>query len=172
MEDLRYKFLCAVIRIIEQILLERTLKGNLFQAHSNEEGHLQLDHVVQSLLQPDLECFQGWSLYHLNWEDGLEKLLWNMIFSLGWTDIAQHMQMSPKGADKKEGLTSLLSLCYSVHVGQTWRPSDAAWSSISRSDRECCVEFLTVSDNVESTEFSVWSAHRRWWDIQEKVYSR
>ncbi|KAK4810053.1 hypothetical protein QYF61_005116 [Mycteria americana] len=30
------------------------------------KGHLQLDQVAQSPIQPDLECFQGWGIYHLS----------------------------------------------------------------------------------------------------------
>ena len=29
-------------------------------------GHLSLDQVTQSLVQPDLEHFQGWGIYHLS----------------------------------------------------------------------------------------------------------
>ncbi|KAK4824075.1 hypothetical protein QYF61_010586, partial [Mycteria americana] len=32
----------------------------------NEQGHLQLDQVAQSLIQPDLECSQGWGICHLS----------------------------------------------------------------------------------------------------------
>jgi len=28
--------------------------------------HLQLHQVAQSPVQPDLECFQGWGIYHLS----------------------------------------------------------------------------------------------------------
>ena len=31
----------------------------------NEQEDLQLDHVAQSPVQPDRECFQGWGIYHL-----------------------------------------------------------------------------------------------------------
>ncbi|KAK4813629.1 hypothetical protein QYF61_014389, partial [Mycteria americana] len=31
-----------------------------------EQGHLQLDQVAQSPVQPDLEGFQGWGIYHLS----------------------------------------------------------------------------------------------------------
>jgi len=33
---------------------------------SSEQGHLPLDQVAQSPIQPDLECFQGWSLHYLS----------------------------------------------------------------------------------------------------------
>jgi len=39
--------------------MEGTLKGQLAQLPCNEQGHLQLCQVAQSLVQPDLECFQG-----------------------------------------------------------------------------------------------------------------
>jgi len=45
--------------IIESFELERTLKGHLLQLLCNELGHLQLDQVAQSPVQPDLECLQG-----------------------------------------------------------------------------------------------------------------
>ncbi|KAK4831174.1 LOW QUALITY PROTEIN: hypothetical protein QYF61_015644 [Mycteria americana] len=31
-----------------------------------EQGHLQLDQVAQSPIQPDLECFQGWGIHYLS----------------------------------------------------------------------------------------------------------
>ncbi|KAK4831083.1 hypothetical protein QYF61_015281 [Mycteria americana] len=34
------------------------------QPTCNEQGHLQLDQVAQSPVQLDLECFQGWGIYH------------------------------------------------------------------------------------------------------------
>ncbi|KAK4816838.1 hypothetical protein QYF61_023902 [Mycteria americana] len=36
------------------------------QAPCNEQGHLQLDQAAQSPIQPDLECLQGWGIYHLS----------------------------------------------------------------------------------------------------------
>ncbi|KAK4805635.1 hypothetical protein QYF61_009861 [Mycteria americana] len=32
----------------------------------NGQGHLQLEQVAQSPIQPDLKCFQGWGTYHLS----------------------------------------------------------------------------------------------------------
>jgi len=34
--------------------------------HRSERGHLQLDQVAQSPVQPGLEYFQGWGIYHLS----------------------------------------------------------------------------------------------------------
>ena len=45
--------------------LEGTFKGHLVQPSCNEQGHLQLDQVAQSPVQPDLEYFQGWGTYNL-----------------------------------------------------------------------------------------------------------
>jgi len=53
-------------RIIEQFGLEGTFRGHLVQPDHNEQGHLQLDQVAQSPIQPDLECFHGWGIYHLS----------------------------------------------------------------------------------------------------------
>ncbi|KAK4814330.1 hypothetical protein QYF61_014844 [Mycteria americana] len=43
---------------------------NLYRPSSptplQEQGHLQLDQVAQSPIQPDLECFQGWGLRYLS----------------------------------------------------------------------------------------------------------
>ena len=50
----------------EQLVLEGTFKGQLVQPPCNEQGHPPLDQVAQSPVQPDLECFQGWSIYHLS----------------------------------------------------------------------------------------------------------
>ena len=53
-------------RIIEWFGWEGTFKGRLVQSPCNEQGYLQLDQVAQSSIQPDLECFQGWGIYHLS----------------------------------------------------------------------------------------------------------
>ena len=42
-------------KIIEPFELEVTLKGQL---SCNEQGHLQLNQVAQSSIQPDLQCLQ------------------------------------------------------------------------------------------------------------------
>ena len=49
---------------IEWFGLEGTFKGCLAQIPDNKQGHLQLDQVAQSPIQPDLQCFQGWGIYH------------------------------------------------------------------------------------------------------------
>jgi len=46
--------------------LEGTFNGHLAQPPCSEQGHLQLHQVAQSLIQPDLACFQGWGTYHLS----------------------------------------------------------------------------------------------------------
>jgi len=46
--------------------LEGTFRGHLAQTPCNEQGRLQLDQVAQSPVQPGLECFQGWGIYHLS----------------------------------------------------------------------------------------------------------
>ena len=53
-------------RIIEWLRLQDALKGHLDQPPCNEQGHLQLDQVAQSPVQPDLECFREWGIYHLS----------------------------------------------------------------------------------------------------------
>ena len=53
-------------RILECFGLEGTLRGHLVQPPWSEQGHLQLDQVAQSPVQPDLECFRGWGIYHLS----------------------------------------------------------------------------------------------------------
>ncbi|KAK4815383.1 hypothetical protein QYF61_001371 [Mycteria americana] len=40
--------------------------GQGLMAPGGAEGHLQLDQAAQSPVQPDLECFQGWGIYHLS----------------------------------------------------------------------------------------------------------
>jgi len=51
-------------RIIECIGLERTFRAHLAQFPCSDQGHLQLDLVVQSPIQPGLEFFQGWGLHY------------------------------------------------------------------------------------------------------------
>ncbi|KAK4823325.1 LOW QUALITY PROTEIN: hypothetical protein QYF61_000927 [Mycteria americana] len=53
-------------RIIECFGLEGTFTGHLVQPPLQEQGHLQLDQVARSPIQPDLECFQGWGLHYLS----------------------------------------------------------------------------------------------------------
>ena len=43
-------------RIIELIELEGTFKGHLVQPLCNDQGHIQLDQIAQSPIQPDFEC--------------------------------------------------------------------------------------------------------------------
>jgi len=64
--------------------LEGTFKGHLAQRTWGEQGHLQLDQVAQSTVQPGLECFQGWG----NLQDLLtERELWTwfvLSLSCSW----------------------------------------------------------------------------------------
>ena len=52
-------------RIIEHFGLEGTFRGHLAQPPGSKQGHLSLDQVAQSLVQPGLEHFQGWGLHYL-----------------------------------------------------------------------------------------------------------
>jgi len=45
--------------------LEGTFTGHQVQPLCKEQGHLQLDQVAQSPVQPDFKCFHGWVIYHL-----------------------------------------------------------------------------------------------------------
>jgi len=51
----RYRY-----RIIVWFGLEGTFKGHLVQPPCNEQGHLPLDQVAQSPIQPDLVRFKQW----------------------------------------------------------------------------------------------------------------
>jgi len=53
-------------RTIERFGLEWTFRGHLAQPPCSEQGHLQLDQVAQSPIQPGLEYFQGWGLHYLS----------------------------------------------------------------------------------------------------------
>ena len=53
-------------RIIKCFGLEGTFRGHLAQLPCSKQGHLQLDQVAQSPIQPGLECFQGWGLHYLS----------------------------------------------------------------------------------------------------------
>ena len=53
-------------RITEWFGLEGIFRGHPVQPPGNEQAHLPLDYVAQSPIQPDLECFQGWGIYHLS----------------------------------------------------------------------------------------------------------
>ena len=50
------------LRTTEWFGLEGTSKG---PTPCHEQGHLQLDQVAQSPVQPERECFQGWGIGHL-----------------------------------------------------------------------------------------------------------
>jgi len=53
-------------RITESLELEGTFKGHLVQLPCNEQGHLRLDQVAESLVQPGLESLQGRGFYHIS----------------------------------------------------------------------------------------------------------
>jgi len=44
--------------------MKGTLKG-FIQLLCNEQGHLYLDQVAQSPVQPAHECLQGWGIHYL-----------------------------------------------------------------------------------------------------------
>ena len=60
----RFMLWCAFCLFIELFELESTIKGHLVQLPCNKQGHLQLDQVAQSPVQPDLECLRGWGIHH------------------------------------------------------------------------------------------------------------
>ena len=47
---------CEGESVIELLELERTFKGHLLQLPCNEQGHLHLEQITQSLIQTALEC--------------------------------------------------------------------------------------------------------------------
>ena len=53
------------LRIVECLGLEASCRGHLAQPLCSEQGHLQLDQVAQSPVQPDIECFHGWGIVEL-----------------------------------------------------------------------------------------------------------
>lgn len=52
--------------VIESFELEGTLKGHLVHLSCNKKGHLQLDQVDQSLVQPHPEHLQGQDIHHIS----------------------------------------------------------------------------------------------------------
>ena len=46
--------------------LEGIFEGHLVQLPFREQGHLQVDQVAQSLVQPDLKCVEEWDISHLS----------------------------------------------------------------------------------------------------------
>jgi len=50
-------------RIIEWFGLQGILKNHLVQPPCNEQGHLPLDQIAQSIIQLDVEHFHGWGSY-------------------------------------------------------------------------------------------------------------
>jgi len=55
-------FFRSTVVIIECFGLEGTLRGHVPQPPCSEQGHLPLDQVAQSPVQPDPACFQGWGI--------------------------------------------------------------------------------------------------------------
>jgi len=53
-------------RITKCFGLEGTFRSHLAQPSCSEQGHLQLDQVTQSPIQPGLESFQGWGLHYFS----------------------------------------------------------------------------------------------------------
>lgn len=49
--------------IISLFGLEETFKGHLVQPTCLGQWHLPLDQVYQSLIQPELKCFQEWGIH-------------------------------------------------------------------------------------------------------------
>ena len=77
-----YKYICTYA-VIERLGLEETFRGHLAQPPCREQGHLQVDQVAQSPVQPDLECFQGWGISQVvgNPCQGFTTLRVIMVFS-------------------------------------------------------------------------------------------
>ena len=50
-----------VLKFTELFDLEGTLKGHLVLLPCNERGHLQLDHIAQSLAQSDSNVSRDWT---------------------------------------------------------------------------------------------------------------
>lgn len=46
--------------------LGRTFKGHLVQPLCTQQRPLQLEQAAQSSIQPELEWFQAWTIYHLS----------------------------------------------------------------------------------------------------------
>jgi len=65
-QEYLYGFSKDIHRIIESFELEGILKGHLLQLPCNEQGHLQLDKIAQSPIQPDLECLQRQAIHHIS----------------------------------------------------------------------------------------------------------
>ena len=56
----------ALDRPTEGFGLEGTFKGHLVQPPCHGQGHLALDQVAQSPVQPGLEHFQGWGIHNFS----------------------------------------------------------------------------------------------------------
>lgn len=52
---------------------------------SNEQGHLEEDHVPQSPLEPDLESSQEWGIYSLS------RQLVPVVHNLNFKEVAPHI---------------------------------------------------------------------------------
>jgi len=59
-------FLSSLVYSSLLIELEETFRGHLVQPPCSEQGHLQLDQIAQSPVQPGLECLQGSGLHCLS----------------------------------------------------------------------------------------------------------
>jgi len=53
-------------RIIKWFGWEGIFEGHLVQPTCEDQGHLQLDQVAQSPIQPNLECSRVWGTDHLS----------------------------------------------------------------------------------------------------------
>lgn len=53
-------------RITKCFELVGTFKSHLVQTSCSDQGHPQLGHIAQSLIQHSLDSFQGWEFYHLS----------------------------------------------------------------------------------------------------------
>ncbi|KAK4828850.1 LOW QUALITY PROTEIN: hypothetical protein QYF61_000907 [Mycteria americana] len=79
-----------------------------------EQGHLQLDQVAQSPIQPDLECFQGWGLHCLSGQPCLATLIVKHFFlksSLNLPSLSLKLLLLVLS---QQALLNILEGCYKV----------------------------------------------------------
>ena len=111
--------------------MEGPFKGHLVHPPCIDQGHLQLEQVTQSPVQPDLECFQGWGIYllsgrsvHLEVASGLwdasHQVPWTCIYSGSSDDLKLNLILRRLGIH-------FLSPCLEIQGLQRYEKGNYQW---------------------------------------------
>ncbi|NWR13930.1 ACOT5 thioesterase, partial [Emberiza fucata] len=90
------------------VQVERDLKCHIVQPPCNKQGHLQLDQIAQSRIQPGLGCFQAWDIHRLSGQPGTAILIF-VLFAPGEDTFPGIIDIHGLGGGLFEPRASLLA---------------------------------------------------------------